>query len=62
MNKNSNGYHIDDCYQFNKFKIRTLQILYMQYESERNKILYFFCLKQNEIIYVAATKQMCKKN
>ena len=29
--------------------MRTLQILYVQYESQRNKILYFFCLKQYEI-------------
>ena len=31
-----------------------------KYEPQRIKILYFFCLKQNKIIYVAATKQMCK--
>ena len=58
MNKNSNGYDIDDCYQFNKFKIRTLQILYVQYKSQRNKILYFFCLKQIEI-YTLRQQNKC---
>ena len=40
--------------------MRTLQILYVQYESQRNKILYFFCLKQYEM-YILRQQNKCVK-